>query len=77
MTGPQSADETCASCRFRMMNPQAMGEHLCRRYPPVAHVVPMQDKLGRMVPGFQTSFPQVAMATPACGEYMPAAKMVS
>lgn len=72
-----SSDETCGSCRFRMVNPQQITESLCRRYPPVSHLIPMQNKLGQMVPGFQTIFPQVAMATPACGEYMPSVRMVS
>lgn len=72
-----SSDETCATCRWRMVNPQQITESLCRRFPPIAHLVPMQDKLGRTVPGFQTSFPQVGLNTPACGEFMPTARMVS
>lgn len=72
-----SSEETCGSCRFRMVNPQQITESMCRRYPPVSHLVPMQDKLGRTVPGFQSSFPQVAIMTPACGEYVPSVRMVS
>lgn len=66
-----SPDDTCASCRFRMVNPQQITESMCRRYPPVAHLVPMQDKLGHMQPGFMTAFPQVGLKTPACGEWAP------
>ena len=72
-----SPDETCASCRWRMVNPQQITESLCRRFPPVAHLAPVPNKLGQMQPGFMTTFPQVAMNTPSCGEWAPSARMVS
>ena len=72
-----SPDDTCASCRFRMVNPQQITESLCRRYPPVAHLVPVQNKLGQMQPGFMAAFPQVALNTPACGEWAPTVRMAS
>lgn len=73
----ETSDQTCASCRWRMTNPQQITESLCRRFPPAAHMAPVPDKLGRVVPGFMTAYPQVALNTPSCGEYLPSVRMVS
>lgn len=59
--------QECGSCEFYQVNPGAVNQGVCRRYPPTGAVIPRQTAMG-------TEIKQIAFCPPVqgaqwCGEY--------
>lgn len=61
-------NETCGTCKFKLINPNNLSDLQCRRNPPTVLLVPEPGGMGVQL-AIKAAYPPVHAKQPACGEY--------
>lgn len=65
--------DTCKTCRWMRRNPSDPlnpRSVVCVRYPPTAHIVPIQSSGGVLQPAVFSTYPVISEENISCGEYI-------
>lgn len=60
--------KNCSNCKYSTDDEKG-ASLLCRRFPPVSHVIMVQGIAGPQ-PAFLSNYPGVSKNNPGCGEHM-------